>query len=133
MNITHINLETTSPLILKEEQNELLKYLYEIGIEFSIKHDGIAFGSENNFQLIIGIVIFISEASLSGATWDFLKNLIENIYLKITNQQRDSTIIEAEFYENGNPKRINIATHKNGKITIQNKVGKEIITIKNRN
>lgn len=132
MKITHIKLETTSPEILKENEANLLVHITETGIQYSIKHDGIGFGVESNFVLVIGIVIYIAEASLSGITWDLLKSMIVNLYLKTSPKQRDLTVIDAEFYENGNPKRINIATYKNGKITINNKNGKEIISIKSQ-
>ncbi|MDF3822844.1 hypothetical protein P3G55_23300 [Leptospira sp. 96542] len=131
MKITHIKLETTSPIILKEREDQLLGYLAEHKIEYSITHDGIGFGTESNFELIIGIVIYMTEASLSGATWDYLKKMIEILYLKISPNQRYLTVIDAEFFKNGNPKRINLATHKNGKIVIKNKDGKAIVTINN--
>lgn len=124
-----ISIETTSPTILKEKEINLIKYIEENKIDYEIKHDGVGFGSEQDFTLIIGIVIYITESSLSGATWDFIKSTIESFYRKINESQRELTTVEAEYFKNGNVKRIHIASYEDKNIIIKNKNGEEILRI----
>ncbi|WP_230456666.1 hypothetical protein [Leptospira santarosai] len=130
--IEKIIIETTSPDIFLKEEGQIVKFLRTENVTYDLVDEGLAFGEEDYFVLVTSLIIFIKESVYSGIVYDLIKLKIMEIYEKITPQNRENTFIDAEFYENGALKRIQLANSLNGVIKIRNHKGKWIkIKMKN--